>query len=146
MNWAIPMSPIYSPDQTDEMYEEIEAVMGSDVAPVGLEGGLSPRDMIQKGLLQTRPYEVKRWRGPTAFIGNALAISRALWAYGAIWWQPLSSAEVNRKPSRKITRGGRPVIGVVGEIYVPIQRLFQRKTPSVPLSSFGGEAWLPSHS
>ena len=49
--------PIYAPDQTDSLHNELEAVAGKDFTRVGCQA-IVAIDIILKKLLETRPYEI----------------------------------------------------------------------------------------
>jgi len=135
-----PNVPIYSVDQSDKMYEELNVAGGGDMSRLAWRG-LVAVDVVQKALLETRPYEINP--------GQAEAVYQEC-------LDDICLTESRRDDLIECLRrcrrrqesvplknpGSRPVIGVVGEIYVRSNEFANENTVR-EIERFGGEAWLP---
>jgi len=132
--------PIYAPDQDGTFYKELGMVSGN--FPRLAWWGIVAVDLLEKRLRETRPYEV-----------NAGETEKVYWSSV---WRICDAVREKRFPDKemKIARdafrqipvkdpGSRPVIGVVGEIYVRNNR-FSNEDLVLKLEALGAEVQLPT--
>jgi predicted CoA-substrate-specific enzyme activase len=134
-----PNMPVYSINQEATMYNET-GMVGDDFDRV-VWRGIVAIDLLEKKLLQTRPYE--RYPGET---------NKVYQHYLQKTYETLR----DRGDLPKILREAReafdevsldgyrdkPIVGVVGEIYVRSNRFSNENAVQV-IESLGGEAWMP---
>ena len=135
-----PNVPIYSLDQSEEMYEEMDVAGNGDLSRLAWKG-LCAVDMIQKGMLETRPYEVNPGQADAVYEECLNDICDAV-AGRANLIETLSNCRKKQAAVPIKDPGSRPVIGVVGEIYVRSND-FSNENALRYIEQFGGEAWLP---
>jgi predicted CoA-substrate-specific enzyme activase len=131
--------PVFAPDQDETFYRELGMVDGN--FPRLAWRGIVAVDLLEKMLRETRPYEKEPGRTERVYwecvhkVCNAIRANRF----------PLEELEHAREAFRKIPThqpGSKPVIGVVGEIYVRSNR-FSNEDLVVTLESLGAEVLLP---
>ena len=135
-----PNMPIYSPDQSDEMYEELAIVGGNDLMRWAWRGIVAV-DLLQKGLLQTRPYEVNAGEAEAVYQQCMKEVTDVVRTHGDI----IGTLRKCRQLQESVAvqdPGTRPTIGVVGEIYVRNNE-FSNESAVKAIERFGGEAWMP---
>ena len=132
--------PIFAPDQSEKMYHELNVQGGNGFTRLGWNAIVAV-DLIQKLLLQTRPYELDPGNSDRVYLACldevhdtisrrgdlAACLSRCLTAFGTV--------AVDRSRSR-------PVVGVVGEIYTRTNP-FANSEVIRRLEEFGAEVWAP---
>jgi len=110
--------------------------------------GLVASDILRKLLLKTRPYETRPGAADAAY-EQSIALVEAVLADGAVATSrimaPLAAAlgearELFRAVPARYVRG-RPLIGVVGEIFCRLNR-FSSYDAVRKIEAHGGEAWL----
>jgi predicted CoA-substrate-specific enzyme activase len=130
--------PIYAPNQDETLYNDL-GIMGSQFARLAWQGIVAV-DLLMKKLLETRPYEKQKGKADRIYqeslsrICEAIrkradlkeALHQSLKAFGHI--------EVDQP-------GTKPLIGIVGEIYVRLNR-FSNEDVIRKIEQFGGEAWV----
>ena len=129
--------PIYAPNQASSFYDEM-GIVGRKFLHQGWRGMVAV-DMIEKAVLELRPYEVKR--GETDRIAQD-AVKRACEAIrsdgdlvAALKWAAESFSEVEIKRDER-----RPIIGLVGEFYVRANA-FSNQNIIRQLEELGAEVW-----
>ena len=137
---GFPNVPIYSLDQSEDMYDELKMVGGEDLTRIAWHG-LVAVDLIQKGLLQTRPYEVNPGQADAVFEECLQDICTTLAGRGDLI-ACLGRCRHRQESMEQNNPGTRPIIGVVGEIYVRSND-FSNENALRAIEGFGGEAWLP---
>jgi predicted nucleotide-binding protein (sugar kinase/HSP70/actin superfamily) len=136
---GFPQVPVYSPDQDVTLYEEL-GMVGDDLDRIAWKG-IVAIDLLEKKLLEIRPYE--RQAGETArvyqhFLQKTYEILR----------DRGSLEQVLRKACQTFDdvalagRGEKPIVGVVGEIYVRSNR-FANEDAVREIEALGGEVWMP---
>jgi predicted CoA-substrate-specific enzyme activase len=136
---GFPQMPVYSPDQDITMYSEV-GMVGDDFDRVAWNGVVAI-DLLEKKLRETRPYE--RYAGETDKVydyylqktyetlrdrGDLVKVlTEARWTFDDV--------SLNGY-------GEKPVVGVVGEIYVRSNR-FSNENAVREIEALGGEVWLP---
>ncbi len=138
-----PNVPIFSPDQTEEMYEELNMAGNGDLTRIAWRG-LVAVDCIQKGLLQTRPYEVNPGQTERVYEECMTDICETIAAKGDLI-QAMHRCRQRQEAVPVENPGSKPVIGVVGEIYVRTND-FSNENALKAIEAFGGEAWVPPFS
>jgi len=136
---GFPNVPIYSVDQTEEMYKELDMV-GGDLVRVAWRG-LVAVDVVQKGLFQTRPYEVNPGEADRVYEECLDDLCRTIAGRGDLV-ACLKRCRARQEAIEVEAPGSRPVIGVVGEIYVRSND-YSNENSIREIEKFGGEAWLP---
>ena len=131
--------PIISPNQGRQFYSEMgQVAKGFDRLAWR---GLLASDFLEKILLERRPYEKKKGEADKVFwesIGRICdAIEKGENIFDALkkCRDRFMAIEVDK--SRK-----RPLIGIVGEIFVRSNR-FSNDNIVVEVERLGGEAWMP---
>ena len=141
---GFPQVPIYSPDQSEEMYQELDmAAGGGDLVRTAWRG-LVAVDTIQKGLLQTRPYEVNEGEAERVYHECLNDICDTLASRGDLI-QTMKKCRSKQEAVPVKDPGSRPTIGVVGEIYVRNNE-FSNENAIRAIERFGGEALMPPFS
>ena len=135
-----PDVPIYSPDQTDEMYEELDGTLGGDFTRLAWRA-IVAGDIIQKGLLQTRPYEVNQGDAEKAYQECLSDINMTVENRGDLKQCMVRCLE-RQKAVPVEAPGSRPKVGIVGEIYVRTNS-YANENALQAIESFGGEVLAP---
>lgn len=134
-------TPIYAPDQSEVLYQELNMVGGGNFTRLAWQG-LVAIDMLQKALHETRPYEAQPGASDALYqryleaVASAIAHRRDL---GEV--MRLARREFAALPRQE--GGRRPLVGVVGEIYTRANRFANENVVRV-IEELGGEAWMPS--
>ncbi|OGP69948.1 MAG: CoA activase, partial [Deltaproteobacteria bacterium RBG_13_60_28] len=134
-----PQMPVYSPDQSENMYQEL-GMVGGDYTRIAWRGVVAI-DLLEKKLRETRPYE--RHPGTTdevyqhylRKVHHTLRDRRDL---------PETLREARRTLDDVALNGGgdKPLVGIVGEIYTRANR-FANENAVREIEALGGEAWMP---
>ena len=140
---GFPQVPIYSPDQSDEMYEELDLAGGGDMVRLAWRG-LVAVDLIQKGLLQARPYEINPGETEQVYEECLDDICDTLAAKGDLK-ECLRRCRVRQETVPVQASGSKPCVGVVGEIYVRNNE-YSNENAVRAIERFGGEVWMPPFS
>lgn len=134
---GFPDVPIYAPNQDDGLYEDL-GMVGSEFVRSAWDGVVAT-DLLVKCLHETRPYEKVPGQAEEAhreFIGH---VSKAI-EDGSPMAPVLRRM---REAFSAIPRTGerRPLIGMVGEIYVR-SHAFSNEDLIRKIERLGGEVWL----
>jgi predicted CoA-substrate-specific enzyme activase len=134
-----PQVPVYSPDQDKNMFREV-GLVGDDYARI-VWNGVVAIDLLEKKLRETRPYE----RIP----GEA---DRVYQIYLRKTYEALRDRQdvpAVLREARQIfdevalcRNGGKPVVGIVGEIYTRANK-FSNENAVREIEALGGEVWMP---
>ena len=129
--------PILSPSQDETLYRDV-GVLGKDFSLLCWKGTLGV-DMLQKALWEHRPHE-KRTGESDRVYGEAL---RKLTDAIEQKKDPLPVLQEAYREFNAIKRSERnkPVIGVVGEIYIRANR-YGNENIVRQIEKLGGEAWV----
>ncbi len=134
-----PEVPVFAPDQSETMYEEV-GMVGEDFDRIAWRG-LVAIDLLEKKLLETRPHERERGSADEVYQHYLRKVQEAL--------RDRQDLDVPLKEARKtfddIALNGRddkPLVGLVGEIYVRSNR-FSNENTIRQIEALGGEAWIP---
>ena len=130
--------PIYSPNQDETLYTDL-GIMGSRFTRLAWQGIVAV-DLLTKKLLETRPYEKKRGQSDQFYQESLAEVCEAI----------LNGNELEKALQASIDRfhqievdgpGSKPLIGIVGEIFVRLNR-FSNEDVTRRIEEFGGEAWI----
>jgi len=129
--------PIYAPNQDEGFYSDL-GVVGKDFVRSAWEGIVAV-DLLIKCLHETRPYETETGRADAAYASMLDSICRSV-ADGRPLEPMLRQA---REEFSGIPRTGerKPLIGMVGEIYVRSNE-FSNESIIRKVEELGGEVWL----
>jgi predicted CoA-substrate-specific enzyme activase len=130
--------PIYAPNQDEKLYDEV-SIVGGKFSRLGWRA-IVATDLLVKMLHQTRPYEVNPGETDHVYQEQLAKISAAIGLGGDEVYSALEEA-VQAFLTIKKTDQEKPVVGIVGEIYVRSNR-FSNNDLVRKIESFGGEAWL----
>ena len=132
--------PIYAPDQDGKFYRELSSVGGNFQKFAWW--GIAAVDMLEKRLRETRPYETNPGEAEKVYWDSV--------------WKVCSAVKERRFPEKELKEakaafqripvenpGTRPVIGVVGEIYVRSNR-YSNEDLVTKLEALGAEVRLPT--
>jgi predicted CoA-substrate-specific enzyme activase len=130
--------PIYAPNQDDKLYNELN-IVGGKFMRLGWRA-IVATDLLTKMLHETRPYEVNQGETDRVYKEQLFSIKAAIEKGGDEVFDALEDAV---KAFLAIPRTGaqRPVVGIVGEIYIRSNR-FSNSGLVRKVEEFGGEAWL----
>jgi predicted CoA-substrate-specific enzyme activase len=130
--------PIYSPNQDETLYSDL-GIMGSQFTRLGWQGIVAV-DLLMKKLLETRPYEKERGKTDQVYQESLKRICEAI----------LKGEDLEEALRRGVEQfnqievdglGTKPLIGIVGEIFVRLNR-FANEDVIRKIEQFGGEAWI----
>jgi predicted CoA-substrate-specific enzyme activase len=130
--------PIYSPNQDETLYSDL-GIMGSQFTRLGWQGIVAV-DLLMKKLLETRPYEKRKGQTDEVYKESLKRICESIRERGDL-------EEALQKSVEQFNRievdglGTKPLIGIVGEIFVRLNR-FANENVIQKIEQFGGEAWI----
>ncbi|MBN1503959.1 MAG: CoA activase, partial [Candidatus Eisenbacteria bacterium] len=133
--------PIYAPNQASSFYDDL-GVVGRRFLSLGWLG-IVAIDMLYKWLLETRPYAEDRALVEKVYWRQVHEICDVIRKNGSRK-QIREAIERSRKEFEKVTvdRSHRkPIIGLVGEIYVRSND-FSNNNVVEQIESLGGEVWM----
>jgi predicted nucleotide-binding protein (sugar kinase/HSP70/actin superfamily) len=132
-----PDVPIYAPNQDEGLYEDL-GMVGSEFVRSAWQGVVAT-DLLTKCLHETRPYEKDQGRTQEVYGEFIRRVSKAI--------EDGSPMEPVLKEMREAFAGiprtdeARPLIGMVGEIYVR-SHTFSNEDLIRKIEVLGGEVWL----
>ncbi|MDA8100346.1 MAG: acyl-CoA dehydratase activase [Nitrospiraceae bacterium] len=128
---------VLSPMQDESFYRDV-GVVGGDFLRLNWQGIVAV-DMLQKALWEHRPYEREQGASDGIYREALAAVCRAVEHRK----DPLPALrEAYRKfAGLGIGKRDRPVIGIVGEIYIRANR-FGNENVVARIEQLGGEAWV----
>ncbi len=132
--------PIYSPTQDVKLYEDL-GMIGGDFTRLTWKG-LICMDLLDKLRREIRPYEVNPGETEKVYWEAVARLERAVERREDL----LEVMEELREKFAAIAvreRGSKPVVGIVGEIYVRSNRFANEDLVRV-LEDLGAEVWLPT--
>jgi predicted CoA-substrate-specific enzyme activase len=130
--------PIYSPNQDETLYNDL-GIMGSQFTRLGWQGIVAV-DLLMKKSLETRPYEKKKGQTDRVYQESLKKVCETILERGDLAGaiqkslEDFDRIEVDRP-------GTKPLIGIVGEIFVRLNR-FSNENVIQKIEQFGGEAWM----
>jgi predicted CoA-substrate-specific enzyme activase len=136
---GFPQVPVYAPDQDVTMYSEV-GLVGDDLDRVAWNG-IVAIDLLEKKLRETRPYERQAGASDQVYRHYLQKTYETLRDRQDLV-QVLREA---RQTFDDVALNGhreKPIVGVVGEIYVR-SNCFSNEDAVREIESLGGEVWLP---
>jgi predicted CoA-substrate-specific enzyme activase len=129
--------PILSPSQDETLYRDVGSI-GKDFARLCWQGSLAV-DMLQKALHEHRPYEKRTGEADRVYESALSDLAMAV----AMRADPVPALRRAYHDLADVSGTGRnkPVIGIVGEIYIRGNR-FGNENIIRKIEALGGEAWL----
>ncbi len=130
--------PVYSPNQDETLYNDL-GIMGSQFTRLGWQGIVAV-DLLMKKLLETRPYEKEKGKTDEVYQASLKKVCEAILKGDSL-------EAVLQKSIEDFNRieadgpGTKPLIGIVGEIFVRLNR-FANENVIRKIEQFGGEAWI----
>ncbi|NWG03358.1 MAG: CoA activase, partial [Syntrophaceae bacterium] len=130
--------PIYSPNQDETLYNDL-GIMGSQFTRLGWQGIVAV-DLLMKKQLETRPYEKEKGKTDQVYQETLKRVCEAILNGDNL-------EEVLQKSIEEFNQieldglGTKPLIGIVGEIFVRLNR-FANENVIRKIEQFGGEAWI----
>ena len=137
---GLPEVPIYAPDQSEALYQELGMVGGSDFSRLAWQG-IVAIDCLEKKLRETRPYEKNKGETDQIYQRYVQSVTETIASRGDL-------VEVLKEAVRDLNAvpvdnpGSKPVIGMVGEIYTRANK-FSNENVILEVEALGGEAWMP---
>ena len=130
--------PIYSPNQDETLYSDL-GIMGSQFTRLGWQGIVAV-DLLMKKLLETRPYEKEKGKSDQTYQASLKKVCKAIQQKGDLE-ETLRKGLEDFKQIEVEKLGTKPLIGIVGEIFVRLNR-FANEDVIRKIEQFGGEAWI----
>jgi predicted nucleotide-binding protein (sugar kinase/HSP70/actin superfamily) len=130
--------PIYAPNQDEKLYKELD-IVGGRFSRLGWRAIVST-DMLVKMLHGVRPYETVPGQTDQVYREMLLAVSKAIENGRDGVFDVLEDA-AKRFLSIPVDTKEKPVVGIVGEIYIRSNR-FSNDDLVRKVEQFGAEAWL----
>jgi predicted CoA-substrate-specific enzyme activase len=128
---------ILSPMQDESLHDDVRALDRNFVL-MSWRGALAV-DMLQKALWEHRPYELERGRSDRVYQSSLDALVKAIEQRADLLpvlrqaYEDFSAIEMRERT--------KPVIGIVGEIYIRSNR-FSNEDVVRQIEHLGGEAWV----
>ena len=132
--------PVFAPDQDGNFYKELGAVGGNFDRLAWW--GILAIDLLYKRLLETRPYEKNAGESDTVYWDSLWAVCDAV-KNKRFPEKELKAAKAAFKRVPVNAPTGKPVIGIVGEIYVRSNR-FTNENLVGKLEALGAEVRMPT--
>jgi predicted nucleotide-binding protein (sugar kinase/HSP70/actin superfamily) len=130
--------PIYAPNQDEKLYQELN-IVGGKFSRLGWRAIVST-DLLLKMLHGVRPYEEVPGKTEQVYREMLSAVSEAIES-GRDGIFDVLEHSVKRFLSIPVTEKRKPIVGIVGEIYIRSNR-FSNDDLIRKVEEFGGEAWL----
>ena len=131
--------PIYAPNQDDRLYHELD-IMGGRFTRLGWRA-IVATDFLIKMLHQTRPYERNPGKRTGCTQQQLSRIEAAIEKGGDAVFRGARATRSEAFLAIPRTGEQKPVVGIVGEIYIRSNR-FGNNDLVRKVEEFGGEAWL----
>ncbi len=132
--------PVYAPDQDGSFFKDLGAVGGN--FPRLAWWGIVSVDLLDKRLRETRPYEKNRGESEKVYWQSVHSVCDAV-RQKKFPDKALKAAKEAFKRIPVDNPGTRPVVGVVGEIYVRSNR-FSNENMVEKLEALGVEVRMPT--
>jgi len=134
-----PQVPVYSPDQSEGMYDEV-GMVGDDFDRIVWQGVVAI-DLLEKKLRETRPYERFPGEADKVYQHYLIQVFEALRDRQDLM-AVLREARHTFDDIALNPNGGKPVVGIVGEIYTRANK-FSNENAVREIEALGGEVWMP---
>ncbi len=136
---GFPQMPVYSPDQNENMFKEV-GLVGGDFSRIAWNGMVAI-DLLEKKLRETRPYESTTGESDKIYAHYLQRVVQTLRDRGDLTGVLKESRREFDGVSLSLN-GGKPVVGVVGEIYTRANE-FSNENAVREIEALGGEVWMP---
>ena len=130
--------PIYAPNQDDGFYKALN-IVGGKFSRLGWRAFVAA-DLLIKMLHETRPYEMKEGETEKIYRQAIQNVTESIARGGEDIGRVLDE-ELQRFLKVKKQDGRKPLIGIVGEIYIRSNR-FGNDNLVKKVEKMGGEVWL----
>ncbi|OPY77149.1 MAG: R-phenyllactate dehydratase activator [Syntrophorhabdus sp. PtaU1.Bin058] len=130
--------PIYAPNQDDSFYKELN-IMGGNFARLGWRASVGA-DLLIKMLHGIRPYEINKGETEAVYHRAIANLTEAIEKDGNRIEETLRKELANFLSIKKEDTK-RPIVGIVGEIYIRSNR-FSNDSVVKRVEGMGGEVWL----
>jgi predicted nucleotide-binding protein (sugar kinase/HSP70/actin superfamily) len=137
---GFPDVPIYSPVQDQEMYQEV-GMMGDTFVKMGWRG-VAATDFLQKALFEVRPNAVDPAEADRVYKQFLDRICEEIRQGNDDLLPVLADAREAMEAIPRKDSDGRPVVGIVGEIYIR-SNPFSNEHVVRRLEDLGAMVWLP---
>ena len=131
--------PVYAPDQDGEFYTELGMVGGNFTRLCWW--GIVAADLLEKRLRQVRPYEKNKGESEKVY-WKAMDLVCDEIRSKKFPESAMKKAHLMFKDVATHKEGPRPIVGLVGEIYVRSNR-FSNENLVTKLETLGAEVWMP---
>ncbi|WP_028895113.1 acyl-CoA dehydratase activase [Syntrophorhabdus aromaticivorans] len=131
--------PIYSPNQDHRLYKDLN-ILGGEFSRLGWRA-IVATDLLIKMLHAVRPHEVRKGDTEKAYREAIETVSATILAGSDDGMTDTLHSAVKRFLGVERTSKKRPVVGIVGEVYVRSNR-FANSNVIKKVEEFGGEVWL----
>ena len=128
--------PIYAPNQDETLYHDL-GILSSRFTRLGWQGIVAV-DLLTKKLLETRPYEKEKGQTDRAYRESLDKVCGAI-LEGEDLGEVLSESIKAFEQVEVKDLGKKPLIGIVGEIFVRLNR-FSNEDVIRKIEQLGGEA------
>jgi len=128
---------VLSPMQDESLHNDVR-MLDKDFVLMCWRGVFAV-DMLQKALWECRPYEKRKGQTDSVYQNALNAVTAAIERRGDL--VPVLRSVYEDFSAIEITERTRPVIGVVGEIYIRSNR-FSNEDVVRQIERLGGEAWV----
>jgi len=132
--------PIYALNQDETIYQELQTI-GKKLIRLAWQGIIAV-DILDKRLRVTRPYEKIPGETERVYRHFVQKISDVIRKEGDIF-DALKEARAEFDRIELNNSEKRPVIGIVGEIYIRSNN-FSNENIALKIENLGGEVWLPT--
>ena len=130
--------PIFAPNQAGKFYDDM-GIVGRKFLRDGWRGVVAA-DVIEKALVETRPYETEPGAAQQAYEASLKDTCEAIASNGDLEAAMRRSRE--RFEAVSVDRSERkPIIGIVGEFYIRFNR-FSNQNVVEQIEALGGECWM----
>ena len=130
--------PIYAPNQDHRLYKDL-SILGGKFSRLGWRAIVST-DLIIKMLHEMRPYEKNPGESERVYREARGAICQSI-EHGGEDILPVLRAITKQFLAIERTNGKKPVVGIVGEIYIRSNR-FSNNDLIKKIEELGGAVWL----
>ncbi len=135
---GFPEIPIFSPNQDESFYTQL-GIVGKDFSILAWKG-ITATELLIKCLHETRPYEINKGESENVYNEYLLKISRTIKSRNPDLIELLNEM-CNAFSGIPKTKERKPLIGIIGEIYVR-HNTFSNEDIIKKIEALGGEVWL----
>jgi predicted nucleotide-binding protein (sugar kinase/HSP70/actin superfamily) len=128
---------IMAPMQDESLHNDVRA-LDKNFVLMSWRGAFAV-DMLQKALWETRPYEMQKGQTDRVYLAALDALTGAISRREDLL--PVLRDAYRDFTAIRITERSKPVIGIVGEIYIRSNR-FSNENVVKQIEMLGGEAWV----